>query len=432
MGRLKIRLKGDRIIWILVLCLAIISLLAVFSSSTFLANKAGVSKLYILQEQLISVSIGFAALLICYLIPMRFYRFTAFPLFAITVVMLVLLFIIPDVRNEAARGIRLFGRTIQVFEFAKVGLILYIAKALELWQNSLTTYKDFLLKILLPIGVVCIMVMANSFSSALLFGVISILLLFFMNVNIKHLGITAGIGILVVLAMFGIYSLFFSNKGQAESEKTGSVAKVFNRFGTASNRIVNFFDAKKDLEEAEAAMSDAERQKHLDGQRQAINAKVAIHEGGIIGKGPGKSTQRYSLSMAFSDFIYAFIVEEYGLLGGIFVIMIYLIFIFRCITIAFRCETIFSGALVLGLAFLIATQAFLHIMVNVGLMPVTGHTLPLISHGGTAYMVLSGAFGIILSVSKQLDKQDEIRRKELEEEAKEKESEIMLSETYEL
>ena len=432
MGRLKIRLKGDRIIWILVLCLAIISLLAVFSSSTFLANKAGVSKLYILQEQLISVSIGFAALLICYLIPMRFYRFTAFPLFAITVVMLVLLFIIPDVRNEAARGIRLFGRTIQVFEFAKVGLILYIAKALELWQNSLTTYKDFLLKILLPIGVVCIMVMANSFSSALLFGVISILLLFFMNVNIKHLGITAGIGILVVLAMFGIYSLFFSNKGQAESEKTGSVAKVFNRFGTASNRIVNFFDAKKDLEEAEAAMSDAERQKHLDGQRQAINAKVAIHEGGIIGKGPGKSTQRYSLSMAFADFIYAFIVEEYGLLGGIFVIMIYLIFIFRCITIAFRCETIFSGALVLGLAFLIATQAFLHIMVNVGLMPVTGHTLPLISHGGTAYMVLSGAFGIILSVSKQLDKQDEIRRKELEEEAKEKESEIMLSETYEL
>jgi cell division protein FtsW len=391
-----------------------------------------VSKLYILQEQLISVSIGFAALLVCYLIPMRFYRFLAFPVFGITVVMLVLLFIIPDVRNEAARGIRLFGRTIQVFEFAKVGLILYIAKALELWENSLTRYKDFLLKILLPVGIVCIMVMANSFSSALLFGVISILLLFFMNVNIKHLGITAGIGILVVLVMFGIYSLFYNNKSHAEGEKTGSVAKVFNRFGTATNRIVHFFDAKEEMEEAAAAMTTAERQRHLDGQRQAINAKVAIHEGGIIGKGPGKSTQRYSLSMAFSDFIYAFIVEEYGLLGGIVVILIYLIFLFRCITIANRCETIFPGALVLGLAFLIATQAFLHIMVNVGLMPVTGHTLPLISHGGTAYMVLSGAFGIILSVSKKLDKQDEIKRKELEEEAKEKESEIMLSESYEL
>ncbi|MBP7754285.1 MAG: FtsW/RodA/SpoVE family cell cycle protein, partial [Bacteroidales bacterium] len=384
MGRLKIRLQGDRIIWILVLCLAIISLLAVFSSSTFLANKAGVSKLYILQEQLISVSIGLAALLVCYLIPMRFYRFLAFPVFGITVVMLVLLFIIPDVRNEAARGIKLFGRTIQVFEFAKVGLILYIAKALELWENSLTRYKDFLLKILLPVGIVCIMVMANSFSSALLFGVISILLLFFMNVNIKHLGITAGIGILVVLAMFGIYSLFYNNKSHAEGEKSGSVAKVFNRFSTATNRIVNFFDAKEEMEEAATAMTPAARQRHLDGQRQAINAKVAIHEGGIIGKGPGKSTQRYSLSMAFSDFIYAFIVEEYGLLGGIVVILIYLIFLFRCITIANRCETIFPGALVLGLAFLIATQAFLHIMVNVGLMPVTGHTLPLISHGGTA------------------------------------------------
>ena len=186
---MKIRLQGDRIIWILVLCLAIISLLAVFSSSTFLANKAGVSKLYILQEQLISVSIGLAALLVCYLIPMRFYRFLAFPVFGITVVMLVLLFIIPDVRNEAARGIKLFGRTIQVFEFAKVGLILYIAKALELWENSLTRYKDFLLKILLPVGIVCIMVMANSSSSALLFGVISILLLFFMNVNINIAGI---------------------------------------------------------------------------------------------------------------------------------------------------------------------------------------------------------------------------------------------------
>lgn len=430
MGRLRIRLKGDKIIWILVLCLAIISLLAVFSSSTYLANKEGVSKLHILQEQLMSVSIGFGTLLICYLIPMRFYRFLAFPLFGITVLMLILLFITPDVRNEAARGIRLFGRTIQVFEFAKVGLILYIAKALEYWENSLTTYKEFLIKILLPIVVVCLMVMVNSVSSALLFGVISILLLFFMNVNIKHLGITAGIGVLVLLLLFGVYFLIYSDKKTGEGEKPGYVAKFFNRFGTATNRVTSFLNEKKELEETNKGQTTLEKQRELDGKRQALNAKIAIHEGGIFGKGPGKSTQRYSLSMAFSDFIYAFIVEEYGMMGGIFVIMIYLIFLFRCITIGFRCETIFSGALVLGLAFLIATQAFLHIMVNVDLLPVTGHTLPLISHGGTAYMVLSGAFGIILSVSKQLDKQDEIKRKELEEEAKEKESEIMYSEDY--
>ena len=221
------------------------------------------------------------------------------------------------------------------------------------------------------------------------------------------------------------------DKNYAEGEEPALVGKFFNRFETATNRIVNFVEAKKEVDkDAEATMTEAERLREQDSKRQAENAKIAIHEGGIFGKGPGKSTQRYSLSMAFSDFIYAFIVEEYGLVGGIFVILIYLIFLFRCITIANRCETIFPAALVLGLAFLIATQAFLHILVNVGLMPVTGHTLPLISHGGTAYMVLSGAFGILLSISKQLDKQDEIKHKELEEEAKQKEDEIMYSENY--
>ncbi|MCF0177923.1 MAG: FtsW/RodA/SpoVE family cell cycle protein, partial [Bacteroidales bacterium] len=139
--------------------------------------------------------------------------------------------------------------------------------------------------------------------------------------------------------------------------------------------------------------------------RQSDNAKIAIAEGGIFGKGPGRSTQRFSLSMAFSDFIFAFIVEESGLIGGIFVIMLYLIFLFRCIAISYRCRALFSQTLVLGLSFLIATQAFLHILVNVRLLPITGHTLPLVSHGGTAYLVLSIAFGMILSVSRTLDDQ---------------------------
>ena len=137
---------------------------------------------------------------------------------------------------------------------------------------------------------------------------------------------------------------------------------------------------------------------------------MAISEGGIFGKGPGKSTQRYSLSMAFSDFIYAFIVEEYGLLGGGFVILLYLIFLFRCIRLCQRCKATYSSVLIVGLAFLITTQAFLHILVNVRILPITGHTLPLISHGGTAYLVLSGAFGMILSVNKQLEKQDALER----------------------
>ena len=135
---------------------------------------------------------------------------------------------------------------------------------------------------------------------------------------------------------FGVYRIFYHNKVYAEGEKPGAVAKLFNRFGTATNRVINFVEAKKEKEEAVEDMTDEERIRYNDSRRQAKNAEIAIHDGGIFGKGPGKSTQRYSLSMAFSDFIYAFIVEEYGLLGGLFVIMIYLIFLFRCITIAFR------------------------------------------------------------------------------------------------
>ena len=133
---------------------------------------------------------------------------------------------------------------------------------------------------------------------------------------------------------------------------------------------------------------------------------VAISEGGLFGKGPGNSTQRYSLSMAFSDFIFAFIVEEYGLMGGSLIIALYIVLLFRCIRLTTRCRTSFTSALVTGLAYMIIIQAFIHILVNVRLIPITGQTLPLVSHGGTAYLAMSGAVGIILSVNKQLDKQD--------------------------
>ena len=189
--------------------------------------------------------------------------------------------------------------------------------------------------------------------------------------------------------------------------------KFFNRIGTAQSRILNFAGGHDNEDAASEALSKEELEKIKDTKRQSENAKIAISQGGLIGKGPGKSTQRYSLSMAFSDFIFAFIVEEYGLLGGGFVILLYIIVLFRCIRMTRKCSTTFSEALILGLAWLIALQAMLHIFVNVGLLPVTGHTLPLISHGGTAYLVLSGAMGMILSVSRHLEKKEE-QEKQLE------------------
>lgn len=404
MGGSFIRLKGDKGIWIIVILFALISILSVFSASSFLASEGGVAKTKIFLEQSRSVCFGFLALYICYLIPLRWYRSLAFIVFGISVVMLVLLYIKPCrvEMNGAVRGLKVFGKTVQVFEIAKVGLILYLARALEFWEYDLDTFKDFYLKIALPIFAVCALVVPNSFSSALLFGGVAMLVLIFMDVKWKYILSMVAVVIAVAALYYGTYCALF--KGRTMDE--GSVAaKVFNRIPTVEKRVARFFSGEEETDFSQ--MSKEEQKEYIDENRQTINASVAISEGGIFGKGPGKSTQRYSLSMAFSDFIYAFIVEEYGLVGGLVVIALYVIFLFRCIRLCTRCKTIFSGALVVGISFLIITQAMLHILVNVGLMPVTGHTLPLISHGGTAYLVLSGAFGMILSVNKQLDKQDE-------------------------
>ena len=396
------KLKGDRVIWIIVVLFAMFSIAAVFSSSSFLASSRGISKVAIFAEQTKSVLMGFLALFICYLIPLRFYRTFSFVLYGVSVLMLLMLFV-PGLRaeiNGAVRGIKIGGHTFQVFEFAKIGVILYLARALERWGDDLADFKQFALKILLPVGAVCLLIMQNSFSSALLIALITFLILFFMNVSFKNLMITVGIVAAAVLLLFLTYHAFYA--GRPERLET-SVGKLFNRFGTVEGRLTAHFDKE---EENLEGLSQREIQQLKDKDRQSENAKVAISEGGIFGKGPGKSTQRYSLSMAFSDFIYAFIVEEYGLIGGVLVILLYLIFLFRCIRLCQRCKATYSSVLIVGLSFLIATQAFLHILVNVRLLPITGHTLPLISHGGTAYLVLSGAFGMILSVNRQLDKQD--------------------------
>lgn len=409
-----LRPKGDQVIWILVLLFAMISILAVFSSSTYRANTNDVTKVSLFFEQIRFVLLGFLTMFVCYALPTRFYRNIAFLAFAASIVLLIMTFI-PHFShriNGAVRGVKIAGIPIQVFELAKVGLVIYLARALEFWKDSLDTFKGFFLKLLLPIIAVCGLVMANSFSSAILFGLISFALLYFMGVKVKFLLISlAGAAVAVVL-LFGVYNVAFAGRQHPEGYQPNTVEKLFNRFGTVQSRFEKFFDDIGGAEsEEEEFLTKEDKMRHLDEIRQSENAKVAISEGGLLGKGPGKSTQRYSLSMAFSDFIFAFIVEEYGFFGGAFVILLYTIFLFRCIRISQKCQSTFASSLVLGLAFLLAIQAMLHIFVNVRLIPITGHTLPLISHGGTAYIILSGAFGMILSASRQADEQ--IRRQEM-------------------
>lgn len=394
-------------IWFIVAIFAMISIIAVFSVGSFLTknNPEIMSKTDIWLEQFGSVALGFAALFLCYAFNYNFYRKIAPYVFGISVLMLVMLFVpgLQDERNGAVRGLKLMGHTIQVFEFVKVGLVLFISWGIEKYSKDIRTFKGFFLKLLVWVIGVCAIIMVNSFSSALLLGVVSMMVFYFMDVKFKYLAITAAGAVALIVLVFGIY-----HAALAISPKAAE-AKIFNRIKTAENRVKNFASNDKDST-ADLTKLTREQLEQIDrDERQSESAKIAIKEGGIFGKGVGNGTARYSLSMAFSDFIFAAIVEETGLIGGIVIVLLYLIFLFRCIRLSFKCPDAFSQALVLGLAFLITTQAFLHILVNVRLIPITGHTLPLISHGGTAYLVLSAAFGIILSVSRTVSKMEEER-----------------------
>ncbi len=356
------------------------------------------------MNQLGSVVLGLAALFVCYAINYKFYRKISPYVFGATLVMLLMLFI-PSCQsrlNGAVRGLRLFGdHTIQVFEFVKVGLIMFLSWSMERYSKQIRTFKGYCLALLVWVVAVCLCVMMNSFSSALLLALVSMMMFWFMDVRLSHLLITAGGAVAAIALLFGVY-----HAALAISPKAAD-AKIFTRVSTVESRFRSFTKSDKDTTLDFTKLTREELDKIDQDRRQSESAKIAIKEGGALGKGLGNGTSRHYLSMAFSDFIFAAIVEEGGLAVGIIIILLYLVFLYRCISIAFRCPDAYSQALVLGLGFLIVTQAMLHILVNVRLIPITGHTLPMISHGGTAILVLNAACGMILSVSRTVNKLQE-------------------------
>ena len=245
----------------------------------------------------------------------------------------------------------------------------------------------------LHIGKYLFVCLRGSFSSAVFTAMICLVILWINKINWRYLALTIAGGIAVLGICYGLYKLTENNEHP-----------LFERFETAESRIDSFLHPAD--EEVAIKMTEEEKQAAIDAERQSENAKIAIHEGGIIGKGPGKSTQRYTLSMAFSDFIYAFIIEEYGSIVGIFVMFLYIWLFARCARLAAKCKTTFAGTTVFGLGLLTTFQALMHIYVNIRMIPITGHTLPLVSHGGTAFIIFSGIFGVILSVSKSIQEID--------------------------
>lgn len=375
------RLKGDKVIWVIVIALSLISIAAVYSSSSSLAFREEKSTFFYLMKQLRFVVLGLTALYICSRIPLGWYRLISYFGLIVSIGLLAATMIMGSKINDAERWITILGISFQPSEIAKITTMLYLAKVLE--DHKFETFKEFAIWVVAPLGVVLLLILNGSASTALVLGGLAFLVLLVAGIKASHLFKSAGIaGGLIVIVL--IAHLTFG---------------AFPRIATMVSRIKNFTNEKQ----IEEHLTPQEKQRILDKTFQADMAKIAIASSDGIGKGPGKSTQRYVLPHPYSDFIYSIIVEEWGLAGGVAILMLYLWFLYRCIAIARGCTKIFSAITVIGLGLLITSQAMLHILVNVSILPVTGHTLPLISLGGTSLIIMSSAFGIILAVSRSVE-----------------------------
>jgi cell division protein FtsW len=376
-----ISLKGDKAIWTIIFFLSLISISAVYSSSSSLAFMKEKSTTDFLMIQMRYVIFSLTALYICYKIPLGWYRILSRFIFVVSIILLLLTLVAGEEYNQAGRWIRIFNITFQPAEFAKVTTLLYISKVME--DKKLDTFKEYVIHIMTPVAIVLLLILYGSVSASLLLGGVILIILILGEIKWAHLFKTGLIAIASV-ALVILLNLSFG---------------LFPRIETAVSRVKNFTTEEKISEE----LSSAEKQRIHDKTLQADMARIAIASVGVLGKGPGNSTQRTLLPHPYSDFIYAIIIEEWGSIGGIILLMLYVWMFSRSIIITKKCKTTFSSILVMGLALLITSQAMLHICVNVGLLPVTGHTLPLVSLGGTSLLIVGGSFGIILSVSRTIE-----------------------------
>lgn len=361
-------LKGDKVIWAVVLFLSIVSLLAVYSSTGTLAYRfqGGNTTYYILKHSSIMI-VSLAIIFITHMIPYKFYSRLSQLFLFVSIILLVITLIMGTTINEASRWLTLpgLGFTIQTSDFAKLSLIMYLARLLSLKQYEKKDSHDSFVRLLVPIILVCGLIMPANLSTSIILFATCIILMFIGRVRSVYLIglIAAG---LVLLSLFIAVAMYSQSEG---------------RLGTWRSRIDSFVT------------------KSGDGNYQVEQSKIAIATGGVFGKGPGNSTQRNFLPHPYSDFIYAIIIEEYGLAGGVIMLFFYLWLLYRGVLIVKRSSRTFPAFLATGLTLSIVIQAVINMAVVVNIFPVTGQPLPLVSMGGSSLVFTSIALGIILSVS---------------------------------
>ncbi len=366
-------IKGDKVIWIVVVILCIFSLLAVYSSTGTLAYKKqhGNTEYYLFKHFMI-LAFGLGLMYVTHLVKYTYFsRISQIGLF-LTLPLLLVTMISGTNLNEANRWLTvpIVNLTFQSSDVAKLFLIMYLARVLSKKQELVQDFQKGFLPVIIPVIVVTILILPANFSTAAILFVTCIVLMFIGRISLKYM-IS-----LVLLGIVGIVMIFMLSK---------TFPDLFPRGTTWVARIDHFIN---------------KQEADTDATYQVDQAKIAIVQGGILGKSPGKSTQRNFLPHPYSDFIFAIIIEEYGLVGGSFVLLLYLILFFRVIRIASRSQGNFGSLLSIGIGFSLVFQALINMAVAVNLFPVTGQTLPLVSMGGTSIWFTSISLGIVLSVSR--------------------------------
>jgi cell division protein FtsW len=361
--------KGDRWIWLIIILLSLISILAVYSATGTLAYKHGeaVEKL-LLTKHVIFVIMGIGMIYVSHLLDYKYYAGISKVLMIVTIPLLLYTLLFGASLNEASRWVKIpiIGLTFQTSDLAKLALITFLARMLTRKQEHIKDVKSAFVPIMGSVLAVFILIALANLSTALMLFGVSILLLIIGRISIKQIAIVcAGGFVLLLLVVF-----------------------LGPRRDTYKSRINSFLHPEM---------------QHSDKTYQADQAKIALASGGVFGQGPGNSIQRNFLPHPYSDFIFAIIVEEYGLIGALVIIILYLVLLYRCVRIVTQSPKAFGALLAAGLSFSLTIQAFANMAVAVGLGPVTGVPLPLVSMGGTSMIFTSIAFGIILSVSRDVE-----------------------------
>lgn len=400
-------LKGDKVIWIVALLLGVISLVVVYSATSALVdNNFGGDTGKLLLKHGGTLLLGYLAMFGASLIDYKhFSKASKLLLIPIMVLLIYTLFFGRNL-NDASRSIKIIGISFQPSEWAKIILLTFLARELVLLGEKLHSFKYVLVHLGFPIYIITALIFTENLSTALILLCSSLVLLFIGRVKFGHILAMLGIGIAVlsVLLVINIGNTNIHNS-RLKKEYEEELAKGLqvkepdykvSRFGTWQKRI-----------EATLEESDGEEYNPFDDHHyQQTYAKIAVATGGFLGKGPGKSEQRNFLPHPYSDFIYAIIVEEYGIFGAIIMILLYVIFFTRVTKIVVKRPLTFGAYMTFGLGFIIILQAMTNMGVSVGLLPVTGQPMPFVSMGGSSMMATGFIIGMILSVTRDIEKEE--------------------------